>query len=156
VREESDIVRISEKVAQASISVTALPQTNLFLQARDTHSGKPRAITPIHILRASGVTVAAGADNVQDPFNPVGRLDPLETASLLVMAAHQTTHHAYEMVTSSAASVVYGHSRALEAGNIADLVAIPAHNARHAIAMAPSERIVIKNGRILTPETYEI
>ena len=156
VREESDIVRISEKVAQASISVTALPQTNLFLQARDTHSGKPRAITPIHILRASGVTVAAGADNVQDPFNPVGRLDPLETASLLVMAAHQTTHHAYEMVTSSAASVVYGHSRALEAGNIADLVAIPAHNARHAIAMAPSERIVIKSGRILTPETYEI
>jgi len=156
VREESDIARIAEKVAQASISITALPQTNLFLQARDTHSGKPRAITPIHILRTHGVTVAAGADNVQDPFNPVGRLDPLETASLLVMAAHQTTHHAYDMVTSSAAAVIYGHRRAVEAGNIADLVAIPAHNARHAIAMAPSERIVIKNGRLLTPEIYEI
>jgi cytosine deaminase len=156
VREEIDIARIAEKVAQASISITALPQTNLFLQARDTHSGKPRAITPIHILRTHGVTVAAGADNVQDPFNPVGRLDPLETASLLVMAAHQTTHHAYDMVTSSAAAVIYGHRRAVEAGNIADLVAIPADNARHAIAMAPSERIVIKNGRLLTPEIYEI
>jgi len=156
VREETDIARIADKVAQASISVTALPQTNLFLQARETHSRKPRAITPIHILRMHGVTVAAGADNVQDPFNPVGRLDPMETASLLVMAAHQTSYHAYDMVTSSAATVVYGHSRALEAGNIADLVAIPAHNARHAIAMAPSQRIVIKNGRLLTSEIYEI
>lgn len=156
VREEYDIARIAEKIEQASISVTALPQTNLFLQARDTHAGKLRAITPIHILRAHGVTVAAGADNVQDPFNPVGRLDPMETASLLVMAAHQTTHHAYDMVTSSAASVVYGHSRTLEVGSIADLVAVPAVNARQAIAMAPSQRIVIKYGQVLTSETYEI
>lgn len=156
VRDEADIARIADKVAQASISVTALPQTNLFLQSRDSHTRKLRAITPIDILRAHGVTVAAGADNVQDPFNPVGRLDPLETASLLVMAAHQSSHNSYDMVTSSAASVFYGHTRALEAGHIADLVAVPAHNARHAIAMGPSERIVFKGGEMLTSETYKI
>jgi cytosine/creatinine deaminase len=156
VREESDISRIADKVARSSISVTALPQTNLFLQSRDDRARKLRAITPIEILRTHGVTVAAGADNVQDPFNPVGRLDPLETASLLVMAAHQSSQHAYDMVTSSAASVFYGHTRALEVGHIADLVAVPALNARHAIAMGPAQRIVIKNGKLLTSETYEL
>ena len=34
--------------------------------------------------------VAAGADNIRDPFNPLGRTDPLETASLLAAAAHLT------------------------------------------------------------------
>lgn len=156
VRDEYDIARIADKVAQASISVTALPQTNLFLQSRDSHSRKLRAIAPIDILRTHGVTVAAGADNVQDPFNPVGRLDPLETASLLVMAAHQSSQHAYDMVTASAASVFYGHHRALEVGHTADIVAVPAHNARHAIAMGPTGRIVIKNGTLLTSETYQL
>lgn len=41
-----------------------------------------RAIAPISALRAGGVTVCAGADNLRDPFNPLGRADPLETAAL--------------------------------------------------------------------------
>lgn len=156
VHSDTDIERIADKVAQASISVTALPQTNLFLQSRDDRARKLRAITPIDVLRTHGVTVAAGADNVQDPFNPVGRLDPLETASLLVMAAHQSTHNAYDMVTSSAAAVFYGQPRTVEVGHIADLVAVPALNARQAIAMGPAQRIVIKHGKLLTSETYKL
>ncbi|CAB4571395.1 unannotated protein [freshwater metagenome] len=155
VRDDRDIERIAEKVAQASISVTVLPQTNLFLQSRDSSARKQRAIAPIDLLRKSHVNVASGADNVQDPFNPVGRLDPLETASLLVMAAHQSTQNAYEMVTTSAASVIYGDDRGLVVDKVADLVAVPAHNARHAIAMGSSQRIVIKNGQLLTPDSYK-
>lgn len=155
VREDKDIERIAEKTAEASISVTVLPQTNLFLQSRDEHARKSRAIAPIDLLRKHQVQVAAGADNVQDPFNPVGRLDPLETASLLVMAAHQSTQQSLSMVTSSAASVIYRKPHLLEVGHRADLVAIPALNVRHAISMAPSGRIVFKNGQLLTPETYE-
>ena len=34
----------------------------------------------------AGVRFAAGADNVRDPFNPLGRSDALETAMLLVVA----------------------------------------------------------------------
>lgn len=156
VHNDTDIQRIADKVAQASISVTVLPQTNLFLQSRDSDARKLRAIAPITILRNAGVKVTAGADNVQDPFNPVGRLDPMETASLLVMAAHQSTQDSYDMVTTTAAAVMYGHLRTLEVGQHADLVAIPAHNARDAIAMAPSGRVVIKNGAVLTSNTYNV
>ena len=155
VRDDKDIERIAEKVAEASISVTVLPQTNLFLQSRDVHTRKSRAIAPIDLLRKNHVNVAAGADNVQDPFNPVGRLDPLETASLLVMAAHQSTQQSFSMVTSSAASAIYRQSRLLEVGQRADLVAIPALNVREAISMAPSGRIVVKDGQLLTPKSYE-
>ena len=79
---------VAEKVAAAGISVIALPHTNLFLQGRDSPVAMPRALTAVKALRAAGVNVAAGADNLQDPFNPVGRGDPLETAGLMIMAAH--------------------------------------------------------------------
>ena len=36
----------------------------------------PRALTAVQALRAAGVNVAAGADNLQDPFNPVGPRRP--------------------------------------------------------------------------------
>ena len=53
-----------------------------------TRSATPRGLTAIRPLLDAGVTVAAGADNLQDPFNTMGRADPLETAALLVMVGH--------------------------------------------------------------------
>lgn len=153
-RTDSDVARIAQKASEASISVTVLPQTNLFLQARESSTNKVRAIAPIDILRSFGVTVAAGGDNVQDPFNPVGRLDPLETASLLVMAAHQSTKESFEMVTKTASTIFYGQIREIIQGQQADLVAIPAVNARQAIAMGNSARIVFKNGMRIAEQTY--
>ena len=46
--------------------------------------------------------VAAGADNIRDAFNPLGRTDPLETASLLAAAAHLTPAQALTAVTADA------------------------------------------------------
>ena len=76
---------------KANIAVFTLPQTNLFLQARGIATATHRALTAIKALKEAGVLVAAGADNVQDPFNLVGRSDPLETASSYVLAAHGNT-----------------------------------------------------------------
>lgn len=156
VQSRDEAQRIADAVAAASISVTVLPQTNLFLQSRDTSTHKQRAIAPCDILYDAGVVVAAGADNVQDPFNPVGRIDPLETASLMVMAGHQPTRVAYDMITHHARSVVTGQQHRLEIGHVADLVAIPAVNVREAIANGPTGRIVIKDGRLITDSDYQL
>ena len=48
----------------------------------------PRGLTAVRALREAGVVVAAGADNLQDPFNPLGRACPFETAGLMVWTAH--------------------------------------------------------------------
>ena len=39
-------------------------------------------------LREAGATVAAGGDNLRDPFHPVGRGDALEVAALMVTCGH--------------------------------------------------------------------
>lgn len=156
VQTSGNITRIAEKVSRAGITVTALPHTNLFLQGRDMTSSVPRAITPVQLLRQSGVNVAAGADNVQDPFNPMGRADPLETASLMVLAAHQSPTDAVAMVSSAASKVVHNHESKIAVGEVANLVAIPATNLREAIAMGPPDRFVVYGGVAISHQKRNI
>lgn len=78
---------VARALAAAGIGVVTLPQTNLYLQGRDLGPAAPRGLTALRDLLSAGVRVAAGGDNLQDPFNPVGRADPLETASLLAVTA---------------------------------------------------------------------
>ncbi len=145
-----DIRRIADKVAAAGITVVALPQTNLFLQARDIHSLAPRGITPSTLLRQAGVVVAAGADNLQDPFNLVGRADPLEIANLMMIAAHETAEQAVKMVTTHSHVAVHGTPSSLHVGDTANFVGIRATNLREAIAMGPPDRTVVYGGVVLT------
>ena len=156
IQDETTVQTTAERVASAGINVVALPHTNLFLQGRDISTSIPRAITPVAALRRAGVNVAAGADNVQDPFNPMGRADPLETASLMVMAAHQMPKDAMEMVTTSSAKVVHNHFASVEVGERADLVAVPASNLREAIAMGPPDRFVVYGGVAITNQKRNI
>ncbi|MSV81965.1 MAG: amidohydrolase family protein [Actinobacteria bacterium] len=139
--------RVAEKVAAAGISVIALPSSNLFLQGRDQQHAMPRALTAIRALREAGVNLAAGADNLQDPFNPVGRGDCLETASLMVMAGHQLPAQAYHSVSAAVRRLMGLPAAAVSPGATADLVLIPAASVREAIALAPAGRIVIRGGR---------
>ena len=130
---------VAEKVAAAGISVIALPHTNLFLQGRDNQVAMPRAVTAVRALRSAGVTIAAGADNLQDPFNPVGRADPLETAGLMIIAAHVLPDDALHMVTDAARSV-------MGLPPTADQVAVRADSVREAIAFGPADRVVVQCG----------
>ncbi len=98
--------RVSATVAEAGVNVVALPQTNLFLQARGITTAPPRGLTATAALDAAGVNVCAGADNLQDPFCTVGRADALETAALMVMAGHDSPQLAYERVSTMARKAI--------------------------------------------------
>ena len=137
---------VAELVAAAGISVVALPHTNLYLQGRD-RAPMPRALTAVAALRAAGVNVAAGADNLQDPFNPVGRACPFETAGLMVMTSHLLPHDAWASVTSNSALATSAPVIEIAAGVSADLVAVRAATVREAIAFGPNDRMVWRRGR---------
>ena len=138
----SEQQRIAEQVAAAGIHVIALPHTNLFLQGRDHQQAMPRGLTAVRALMAAGVNVAAGADNLQDPFNPVGRGDPLETASLMMMAAHLLPGQALDSVSVCS-------RRVMGLSDSGDVVAVRAATVREAIAFGPADRIVVRGGRIV-------
>jgi len=151
-----DIERTAEKVSAANISVVALPLTNLFLQSRGTATLSARGITPTEQLRRAGVNVAAGADNLQDPFNPMGRGDPLETASLMVLAAHETPLSAFDMVAQNSHRVISPEHSFFTIGDQADFVVLPATNVREAVAMGPPDRTVVYGGVVITEQKRNI
>jgi cytosine deaminase len=134
----------AERVAAAGISVVALPHTNLFLQGRG-HVLMPRGLTAVAMLRAAGVNVAAGADNLQDPFNPVGRACPFETAGLMVMTSHLSPGEAWDSVSAAPARAL-GRAAELAPGAPANLLAVPAATVREAIAFGPGDRAVWRRG----------
>jgi len=141
---------VAMEVAAAGVGVVTLPQTNLYLQGRDVRMAQPRGLTAIRPLLEAGVTLAAGADNLQDPFNLVGRADPMETAALMVMAGHLLPAEAYHAVSASSRAVMGLPPVCIQPGAPAELLVIRADSLREAIAGAPHDRMVIHRGRIVS------
>lgn len=144
---------IAALLHSARITVVALPQTNLFLQGWKHPQSMPRGIAPLQLLADHGVGIAAGGDNVQDPFNPMGRFDPLETASLLVTAAHLSPRDALRAV--SADSTRWEDPERDLIGAPANFLAIDALNIREALASAPMTRTTIRGGHIIATTKVE-
>jgi cytosine deaminase len=140
---------VARALAGAGVALVVLPQTNLGLQGRGLATRVPRALAPVGLLEEAGVLVAAGGDNWRDPFNPVGRIDPMETASLLVSAGHLRIGRAYELVSTAARAVLGLPAAALRPGDVADLLAIGAGDLGEAVASGTQERMVWHRGRLV-------
>jgi cytosine deaminase len=139
----------ARSLARAGIGVVTLPQANLFLHGHGLGAAAPRGLTAVRELLNAGVAVAAGGDSLQDPFNPMGRADPLETASLLVVGAHLTPAEAFSAVTSAAREVMRLPGVTIAPGAPADLVAIRAAELGGAVASGTPDRIVVRGGKIV-------
>jgi cytosine deaminase len=144
---ESERTATIRLVREAGIAVIACPQTNLLLQGRGSSPGN-RGIVPITQLQEAGVVVAGGGDNWRDPFNPLGRMDPLETASLLVSAAHLTPTDAYTAVSDHARAAMGLPTVGPTIGSRADLIAVPSRDIAEFVASATLDRVVIRGGTI--------
>lgn len=140
---------VAAQAAGAGVGVVCCPATNLYLQGRDRTTAIPRGLTALRALRDAGVVLAAGGDNIQDPYNPLGCGDSLDTAQLLVLAGHLSPYEAYELVSIGARTVMGLERAVVEPGARADLVAIAAGSLREAIATRTEDRIVVRAGRIV-------
>ena len=147
--------RIIAEVAASDIGIIANPITNLYLQGWDHDHSHPRGITPAAELLAAGVRFAAGADNIRDPFNPLGRSDALETAMLLVIAAHLSIDEAFTAVSDGARSVMALPPAGAVVGAKAEFLAVRADSLAEAVATAPAERHVIHAGSLVASTTVQ-
>jgi cytosine deaminase len=137
--------RIAEEVAAAGVGIVTNPLTSLYLQRRQDRGAVSRGLTAIRELLDAGASVAAGGDNLRDPFNPLGSADPLETAALLVSAAHLSVPEALDAV-SSAARRLPGMPPPTPAS---EGVAIAAASPAEALATRTPDRDVLRDARVI-------
>ncbi|OYD70254.1 amidohydrolase family protein [Rhodococcus sp. OK302] len=149
------LARVIKSVKKSNIGIVSLPMTNLYLQGWDSPVAMPRGLTAARPLIDAGVRFAAGADNVRDPYNPLGRSDALETTMLLVAAGHLTVEEAYKAVSDAARDVMSLPRAGIKKGLQAELLAIRAGSLEEAVATAPQDRIVLHRGRVVSMSRTE-
>jgi cytosine/creatinine deaminase len=152
--DRADAGRIIEKLARARIAIVTLPAANLFLQGRDAAALPPRGLTRIVELIAAGVPVAAGSDNIQDPFVPTGSGDLLEIARWTLLAGHlglDDLNIAFDMVSRTPATIMgLGQDWGIRPGARADLLITDGEDTEDLVATGALTRTVMVAGRVVS------
>jgi cytosine/creatinine deaminase len=143
------LAKVLELAARAGLGIVTLPITNLYLQGRGATHAAPRGIAAVRQILDAGIPLAAGADNLRDPFNPAGRADPFETTSLLMTAAHLRPVEALAAVTTGARTVLGLPPAGTAPGATADLVLVPDIDLGDVLAGAVDARVVVSGGRVI-------
>lgn len=85
--QQEDGLQILDALARHSVTLIALPLTNLLLQDAVPHrTPRQRGLTLVKEAQNRGLAVLLGADNVQDAFCPLGSYDPLDTLFSAVLS----------------------------------------------------------------------
>lgn len=148
VQSRDRLTEVLATVAAAELSIVTNPLTNLYLQGWDHPVSTPRAVPPLRAIRAAGVLLAAGGDNVQDPFNPLGNGDMVDVAAALVIAGHLSPDEAWHV--ASAGRTLVGKPAAGGAhGDVADLLLVRASSVAEALAERAPDRVVVRDGRVV-------
>jgi cytosine deaminase len=96
------------------------------------------------------VNLITSQDDVNDPYYPFGKPDPLECAVMLAHVAQLTLPHELETVvdaiTANAARAARVHEYGISAGMPADLVVIAASSVQDALRLQPPRLHVLKDG----------
>ncbi|WP_191831579.1 amidohydrolase family protein [Pseudomonas fluorescens] len=117
-----------------------------------TNAPGDHAFPPILRLRAAGVNVFAGNDNIRDAWWPYGNADMLQRAMLIGYRSgfysDEELNVALAMATSAGAAVMEKSDYGLKVGNEATFIVIKAANAAAAVAAAPAERRMVRRGEL--------
>ncbi|WP_199255943.1 amidohydrolase family protein [Mycolicibacterium mengxianglii] len=148
------------RIADAGVSVIALPATDLHLGGRNDDRAVRRGITPIAELAAAGVRVAMSSNNVRNAFTPFGNVDQLQNALLLAQTAHLSTDAELElvlrMVTTGAAEILGVSNHVADIGGDGDLVLVDAARPTQAILDQSPRRKVFARGTVVAETVVEV
>jgi cytosine deaminase len=150
---EAHALATLDAVARAPITLVSLPITNLLLQDAVTgRTPRLRGLMLVKEARERGIPLLFASDNVQDPFCRVGSLDPLEAMQAATLAGQLDTPFDTWSDALCRADWLQRQApgRATLDGASADLVVFTASDA-HAWPSRTAPRVVLRNGRPLTP-----
>jgi cytosine deaminase len=118
-----------------------------------TNAPGARPFPPILALRAAGVTVFSGNDNIRDSWWPYGDGDMLRRATTLGYRSgfniDAELRVAFDVVTVSGAKALRLEDYGLRVGAKADFVTLNAEHVPEAVVAVPQGRAVYKGGRLV-------
>jgi cytosine deaminase len=118
-----------------------------------SHGPGAATMPPLPLLRAHGVEVFGGSDNIRDAWSPFGNGDMLERAMLIGYRANFRHDDElllpYRMVTEAAARVLGLTDYGIKVSGPADFVAVEAGSIAEAVATRPPRKWVMKAGRVV-------
>lgn len=157
---EEKLTPILELMAQAQISVMALPATDLHLGARNDEYNVRRAVTPIRKLRDAGVNVCIATNNIRNAFTPYGNGDIFQTAMIAIPVAHlggaDDLPTVLPMITENPAKALKLDGYGIGEGNKANLVILDTKVVNDAIIDIPTRLFVIKDGQVTVETTKTV
>ena len=143
--------KIVDMVATAGVTISVNAHINLVCSARLDREPRRRGIARVKELLTRGANVVTSQDDVNDPYYPFGKPDPLECVSMIAHVAQLTLPHELEqamsMVTENAAKAARVDDYGIAPGKRADLVVVGAPSVHEAIRLQPLRSHVIKGGR---------
>ena len=118
-----------------------------------TNAPGNHAFPPVLPLRAAGVTVFAGNDNIRDSWWPYGDADMLERAMIVGYRSGFYTDEdleaAFDLVTGAAARALGFRDHGLEMGRTADFVVLNARHVPEAVVARPHRIASYKHGKLV-------
>ena len=149
--------KVVDMVATAGITISVNAHINLVCSARLDREPKRRGTARVKELLARGVNVVTSQDDVNDPYYPFGKPDPLECAVMLAHVAQLTLPHELEqvmdMITVNAARAARVSNYGIAPGMSADLVVVDAPSVHEALRLQPPRLYVFKDGREVARST---
>ena len=118
-----------------------------------TNAPGDHAFPPVALLRAEGVNVFSGSDNIRDSWWPYGDGDMLRRAEIIGYRSGFYTDDelssAFDMVTFAGAKALRLEGYGLAVGAKADFVTLEAAHIPEAVVSVPRKRKVFKAGRLV-------
>ena len=142
-----ELRHLAEQMSHYGVNVIALPLTNFWLLGRHSNATPiSRPMAPIKQLQQAGVIVAVGGDNIQDPWFPLGQLDPLKLMSLSMPLTQLAPWNRLGLApfTTSAATVMgMEWDGTIGIGSPADFVVIEASSWTEVFTTTSRRQIII-------------
>jgi cytosine deaminase len=118
-----------------------------------TNAPGAHAFPPVAIMRAAGVTVFSGSDNIRDSWWPYGDGDMLGRAMMIGYRSGFYTDDelklAFDIVTHGGARALRLEGYGIVEGAAADFVTFKAEHVPHAVVSVPKDRHVYKAGKLV-------
>jgi cytosine deaminase len=145
------VVRLARDLANAGISVTILPATDLFLMGRDQDHNVRRGVADANLLMEHGVNCSLSSNNILNPATPYGDCSLIRMANLYANVVQidraAQLRECFEMLTNRSARLLNLEEYGFAIGNPADVVIINAQSPEQAISEIAQPIAAFKNGK---------